>query len=157
MGTKSGSMKRISVALVALSLLGIVLFSACGEQQSDSKAIFKKEKVINPNGDSELALLMREMFDEGDRVKQQIIAGKAPTGLKKFEAIHSAIPTDANASGPVFESFATSYIEAIKALEASDSASVFNFNTMVDQCMNCHTEFCPGPKRRIKKLYISEG
>ena len=128
--------------------------STKNDQQSDA---IKKEKVINPNGDSELALLMREMFDEGERIKGQIEAGEAPTGLKKFEAIHSAIPTDENASGPVFESFATSYIEAIKALEASDSTSVILFNSMVDQCMNCHTEFCPGPKRRIKKLYISEG
>ncbi|MFT4526756.1 MAG: hypothetical protein ACI85F_002936 [Bacteroidia bacterium] len=157
MGPISGSLKRTSLSFVALSLLGVMIFSSCVEQKTDSQKTIKKEKVINPNGDSELALLMREMFDEGDRVKQQILAGEVPSGLKKFEIIHSAIPTDENASGPVFEGFATSYIQAIKALENSDSASVFKFNNMVDQCMNCHTEFCPGPKRRIKKLYISEG
>lgn len=155
MGTKSGSMKRTSWSIVALSLLSLAVFSSCGEQRSDSEKMVKNEKVVNPNGDSELALLMREMFDEGERIKRQIEAGESPSGLKKFEAIHSAIPTDENASGPVFESFANSYIEAIKALENSDSASVFKFNKMVDQCMNCHTEFCPGPKRRIKKLYIT--
>lgn len=36
------------------------------------------------------------------------------------------------------------------------SFSVFRFNRMVDQCMNCHTEFCPGPKKRIRKLYLKE-
>ena len=95
---------------------------------------------------------MRDMFEESDSLKQLVLHGKQLSGLKKYQDIHSAVPTDANASGPVFEAFATSYIESIKALEASDSTAVFN--NMVHQCMNCHTEFCPGPKKRIKKLYI---
>lgn len=147
-------MKSTRLLIVTLLLPGLVILYSCGEQKANSVMKVKKEKVINPNGDSELALLMREMFEEGERIKAQIEAGESPSGLKKFEAIHSAIPTDENASGPVFESFATSYLEAIKVLENSDSASVFKFNNMVDQCMNCHTEFCPGPKRRIKKLFI---
>lgn len=112
-------------------------------------------RPINPNGDSELALLMREMFEESDKIKQQVQAGETPTGLKRFESIHSAVPTDSDASGPIFESMATAYIESVKALEKADSTSVFRFNAMVDQCMNCHTEFCPGPKVKIKKLYIN--
>ena len=114
----------------------------------------KTATPINPNGDSELALLMREMYEESDRIKQQVQAGKTPTGLKRFEAIHTAVPTDSDASGPVFESMATAYIESVKALEKADSSSVFRFNALVDQCMNCHSQFCPGPKVRIKKLYI---
>jgi hypothetical protein len=55
----------------------------------------------------------------------------------------------------VLEAFAETYIASIKSLETADSSSVFKFNNMVDQCMNCHTEFCPGPKNRIKKLYIN--
>ncbi len=136
-------------------LLSIVLFS-CSEQPTQSK------RSINPNGDpttssgqdSELALLMRDMFDESDSLKQLVLAGQQLTGLRRFKEIHSAIPTDSEVTGPVFEAFAKNYIESIKALEESDSLKVFNFNNMVDQCVNCHTEFCPGPKKRIKQLYI---
>ncbi len=125
-----------------------VVLSACQPQSSNSP------KPLNPNGDSELALLMRDMFEESDSLKRLVMDGKQLSGLKKYQDIHSAIPTDPNVQGPVFEAFAEAYINSIEALEVSDSASVFNFNHMVDQCMNCHTEFCPGPRKRIKKLYI---
>ena len=38
----------------------------------------------NPNGDSELALLMREMFDDGMRMKEQIEKGDKLEVLAKF-------------------------------------------------------------------------
>lgn len=143
-------MRRTLTLFFLLSLI----VAACQQQQTCDKPT--TERPVHPNGDSELALLMREMFTESDSLKQLVLEGKRLSGLKKYQDIHSAIPTDEEASGPVFEAFAESYIASIKALEASDSSAVFNFNHMVDQCRNCHTEFCPGPKKRIKKLYIRE-
>lgn len=134
-------------------LLLVLIVSACQQINSDKA---NTERPINPNGDSELALLMRDMFDESDSLKKLVMEDKPLAGLKRFEEIHSAIPTDPEVTGPLFDAFAKNYIESIKALEAADSASVFNFNHVVDQCMSCHTEFCPGPKKRIKQLYISE-
>ncbi|MCB9192185.1 MAG: hypothetical protein H6602_11015 [Flavobacteriales bacterium] len=135
--------------IILLTVLSVAM--GCQQQECKKPAT---GKPINPNGDSELALLMREMFEESDSLKQIVIDGKELSGLNKYQEIHSAIPTDSTVRGPVFDAFAQNYIASIKALEASDSASIFNFNHMVDQCMNCHTEFCPGPKKRIKKLYI---
>lgn len=138
-----------------LLLMNVVLLFVlgCADEKSCDKP---KQRPINPNGNSELALLMRDMFTESDSLKQLVMNGETLSGLRKYQEIHSAIPTDSTVRGPVFEAFAQNYIASIKALETSDSASVFNFNHMVDQCMNCHTEFCPGPKKRIKKLYIRE-
>ena len=132
-------------------LMMIAVFSACEQKTCDKP---EAQRPVNPNGDSELALLMRDMFEESDSLKQLVVEGQQLSGLKKYQDIHSAIPTDPTVTGPVFEAFAEAYINSIKALETSDSTTVFNFNHMVDQCMNCHTEFCPGPKKRIKKLYI---
>ena len=28
------------------------------------------------------------------------------------------------------------------------------YSEVVDVCMTCHTQMCPGPKVRIKKLYL---
>jgi hypothetical protein len=134
---------------IGIILIVIVGFAACGPQQES-----KKQKPLNPTGDSELALLMRDMFEESDSLKQLVVDGKQLSGLKKYQDIHSAIPTDPTVTGPVFEAFAEAYISSIKELEIADSSSVYNFNHMVDQCMNCHTEFCPRPKKRIKQLYI---
>lgn len=139
------SLKEIIAVLVGF------LFLSCS-QNAPSRDV--KTRPINPNGDSELALLMRNMFEESDSLKNLVLDGKNLSGLQKFEDIHSAVPTDPDVTGPVFEAFAQNYIESIKALETSDSSAIFNFNNMIDQCMNCHTEFCPGPKKRIKQLYI---
>jgi len=96
------------------------------------------------------------MFSESDSLKQLVVTGKSLSGLKRFEDIHTAIATDPTVRGPVFDAFSDAYINAIKQLESSDSASVLKFNNMVTQCMNCHSKFCPGPKKRIKQLYIQE-
>ncbi|HAP69771.1 MAG TPA: hypothetical protein DCR04_08610 [Flavobacteriales bacterium] len=121
----------------------------------EQKPKTKTNRPINPNGDSELALLMRNMFSESDSLKQLVIAGKSLSGLQRFEEIHTAIATDPTVRGPVFDAFSDVYIDAIRRLESSDSASVMKFNNMVTQCMNCHSEFCPGPRKKIKQLYIN--
>lgn len=139
---------------IILAFILSVTVLSCADKPTEDSSSNLISSAINPNGDSELALLMREMFEEGERIKAQIENGETPSGLKKFETIHSAIPTDEDASGPVFEALATGYLNALKNIEEGDSTTVFRFNNMVDKCMNCHTEFCPGPKVRIKKLYI---
>lgn len=133
----------------------VILFTlllSCKQKTTDTTA--QHARPINPNGDSELALLMREMFEESDSLRQLVIQGKELSGLRKFETIHSDLATDPSVRGPVIDAFSEAYISSIKQLESADTATTFNFNRMVDQCMNCHTEFCPGPKKRIKKLYI---
>lgn len=142
------AMRTLSIAFVLSLLL------ACTPPQQEPAA--ESVRPINPNGDSELALLMRDMFEDGERIKAQVENGEMPTGLKDFAAIHAAVPTDSTVRGPVFTAFAEAYLESVRQMEAADSSSVFRFNRMVDQCMNCHSEFCPGPKKRISKLYITD-
>ena len=142
-----------------MAILSIVaLFIGCSsnpQSEHENCAEPKGNQPIITNGDSELALLMRDMFEESDSLRHLIINGEQLSALKKYQDIHSAIPTDSTVKGAVFEAFAETYIASIKSLETADSSSVFKFNNMVGQCMNCHTEFCPGPKNRIKKLYIN--
>ena len=135
------------------SLLFLIVIMICIGCEQKPKT--KTNRPINPNGDSELALLMRNMFSESDSLKQLVIAGKSLSGLQRFEEIHTAIATDPTVRGPVFDAFSDVYIDAIRRLESSDSASVMKFNNMVTQCMNCHSEFCPGPRKKIKQLYIN--
>lgn len=132
--------------------LMLTIFLGCKQKMKESPS--QHALFINPNGDSELALLMREMFTESDSLRNLVLEAKELSGLRKFETIHSAVATDPSVRGPVFDAFSDAYINSIKKLEKADTSTVFNFNRMVDQCMNCHTEFCPGPRKRIKKLYI---
>ena len=113
---------------------------------------------LNPNGDSGLALMMREMFDEGMRMKGQIQKGEQPEVFKQFEEIHSVSATEPEKqASPEFKAFARAYhqsLESLKSATAEDAKPLYN--NMVDACMTCHRSMCPGPMVKIKKLYIRD-
>lgn len=121
---------------------------------SPSKPIIIRQP-INPNGDSELALLMRAMYEEAERMKSAIENGEKPEITLDYKAILTAEATEPEkAASDTYKVHAQSYLQTLKALENADVAKAkMLFEDMVDSCMGCHTALCPGPKARIKKLY----
>lgn len=117
-----------------------------------------KSKIFNPNGDSELALLMREMYDDGMITKQQLLDGKKPEVRVKFHQIQTAQPTPPlEIDVASFQSLATAYESSVQTfLDAEPADRVDTYHNMVNACMNCHQQVCPGPTRKIKHLYLSE-
>ena len=77
-------MLKVSISALIISF---VLLIACKNDPSE-------RKMVNPNGDSELAILMRDMYDEGMLVKQGIIEGETPELKLDYDHIHTAIPTE---------------------------------------------------------------
>lgn len=111
------------------------------------------KKPLNPNGDSELALLMRQMATATEAWKTEVKSGKLSTTLD-ISTLKTATPTDGTVSGNSFNGFADAYTASVNNFLKPDSVSVYRFNLMVDQCMNCHSNFCPGPMKRIEKMYV---
>ena len=74
-------------AFLLAFLLGGYFFS-CSAPKAASEPM-----PLNPNGDSELALLMRAMTGEAQVVKQQIEQGEAPWLGLDYEKILTAHPT----------------------------------------------------------------
>lgn len=130
-------------------MLSVFIVTSCAENQP---------KIINPNGDSELALLMREMHDDGMRTKQQLLEGKKPSIKVKYENLTTATATEPEkAASPEYAAYATVYETAVKNfLERRGNDQVESYTTMVDACMKCHQQLCPGPMRKISKMYLSE-
>ncbi len=117
-----------------------------------------KTKSLNPNGDSELALLMREMYEDGMRTKQQLLDGKQPEVKVKYKQLHTAKATEPEkVANPSYAAFAKTYEAAMDSFLFGDAGKkVEYYHSMVTSCMNCHSQFCPGPKMKIKKMYLSE-
>ena len=142
--------------------IGIIsfLFVACGNESVQEEVIdIAKIEVseTNPNGDSELALLMRKMFEDGEDIKALITNNEGNITqeyIQELERIHIAIPTDADVKTPEFEAYTKLMIEEANVLFTSDSNRVQGFNNLVNRCIDCHQSFCPGPIKRIKKLTI---
>ena len=138
---------------VPLFVVGCVFFSC------NSKECKEEDTPIsdpNPNGSSELALLMRSVFEEASDVKSSIASGDIEMGdgfRKKLERFHIAIPTEKRMKPQSFTGFTMSMIDAVKKLEHSTNETAKDdFNNMVDKCLACHAEICPGPMVKIEKL-----
>lgn len=129
----------------------LLLSNACEDDSG-------RPKIVNPNGDSELALLMREMFDDGMLVKADMLAGNEPDIKVKYQRIHTAKATQPEKVATTeYQLFAKAYENAMDQLVASTPVDrVMTYQTMVQTCMNCHQKMCTGPMVKIKKMVLSE-
>ncbi|HEY4797830.1 MAG TPA: hypothetical protein VII99_02025 [Bacteroidia bacterium] len=115
-----------------------------------------EKKSLNPNGDSELALLMRKMASQTESLKVSLYKkeniGAYPSD---YEKMLTATPTDSTLNRTLFNGFATDYLSKVKIFYSSpDTLQIKNYNLMVNSCITCHRNFCNGPLKRIKKMLI---
>jgi CRISPR/Cas system CSM-associated protein Csm2 small subunit len=124
------------------------------ETSSTQKTTETKVKSLNPNGDSELALMMRSMYEEADRIKKQIADGEAVEIKLDHGKILTAHATEPEkAASAEYKGFAKVYLSHLEKLEnAQGEEAEKHFKTLVDNCLSCHQALCPGPMVRIKKL-----
>lgn len=141
--------KVVKKAIALFPLCCLLVWQACSDEKTCAAP-------LNPNGDSELALLMRQMFDDGMRVKQQIEQGEKVSIAVDFEKIRSAKATDPEKMQPAeFQDLAVAYVEAMHALKATGPEEAeARYAAVVSSCMNCHHRICPGPMVRIKKMVL---
>ncbi len=135
------------------------LFFACSNNKEEvfTECEDPSVSVINPNGDSELALLMRQIYFDADTIKQHIISNEGNVTdefIEKLEQVHTANPTDPTVKTPEFEAFNKLLILAAKAAKADGNDKISGFNELVARCIDCHQSFCPGPIVKINKLKI---
>jgi len=151
------------LTLLLVTTVVSVFFVQCQQNTNDLSGTEKKDntacitkKPLNPNGDSELALLMRSMYDSAASVKELIKQGKLPEKFPSaFLKIHTAKPTDSTVRTIEFTAFATDYINGLTTLHSSSKEKLTsNYNILVQKCVNCHQAVCPGPIQRINKLKL---
>ena len=155
-------MKKVKISLFVLISLAFsaICFWACNspKEEKAKKEIIETEQKAQkyPNKDSELALLMREMWDDSDLMKQSILEGEMPQDFReKFVKIHSAIPTDPDVKTADFKVMGDALVESMTKIQNSEKKDLItNFNLMVINCVACHQVHCPGPIVKIKKLEI---
>ena len=151
----------LSGLLVCFALL-LVQCSNDAEKKAAEKAtadsLASCTKSLNPNGDSELAVLMREMMNSSQNLKEMIKQGNLPDKFPEaFMKIHTAKPTDADTKKESFDAFASNYISNLQTLYASPKEDLTkNYNAVITACVSCHQQHCPGPIRAINKLKIEE-
>ncbi|WP_196895090.1 hypothetical protein [Aureivirga marina] len=133
-----------------------LFFISCKEEvkkESISEEALSEFEMYQP---SDMALLMRNMLEKHQVVKEQILKGEVPTVFPKvYLNIHTAELTTPSDKDDEFDSFAKIYIENEKKLYNSTAENVKeNYNMAVQTCIACHKRKCSGPIPRIRKLLI---
>ena len=130
------------------------LHSACNESVEVGSS---SSAQMMTGSNAELAILMRQIHDDAKKLKIEVqsangLGGDAPEYLQN---IIRAETTDSTVEGPLFEAFAETYIRNIQAIY-SDTSGIQKdlYNAAITTCVECHGEFCTGPVKTIKKLYI---
>lgn len=111
----------------------------------------------NPNGASELAQLMRTMEAQTATWKTEITENKAELSPvpDAYATLKTATPTEPEMKNENYTGFADDFVNFSNALVKAPKAERQTvFNSMVGACMNCHSQMCPGPVKRIKKFYF---
>ena len=136
-----------------LSALGLYFFSCTTEAGAYEDPV-AKQAGLNPNGDSELAMLMRAMFEDAGQMKAAIERGEKPVPAFDHARMLTAHATEPEkAASDTYQTWTQSYLQALQALENGDlKIAPGLFDNLVGNCMGCHTDLCPGPKMRIRKL-----
>ena len=113
-------------------------------------------KPLNSNGDSELAVLMRKIYEDGQLTKAAILKDEKLGSLLNHKSILTASATQPNkAKSELYQSFAENYLNLIEELNDPENLdNKTSYNNMVNSCINCHKSFCPGPIVRINKMKI---
>ena len=131
---------------------------ACAEKQQEGEGAEVVQQNLNPNGDSELAILMRNMYEEAAQLKEQLARGEEPHFSVEHEKILSARATEPEkVASPEFKAFAGVYLQNIKNLQKAKTNELPGlYNELVENCMSCHQLLCPGPMVKIKKLRVTQ-
>ncbi len=144
-------MRLLSITFI-LSLFVI----ACKEVTDAPAYEFRQpDEIVNPNGDSELAIVMRNIHFEANKVGRALENNDEVdlTELKSLAAqLSTAVPTDSTVLDDAYYSFSTNLEQRVERMESEEA--VIEFNEMVKTCVACHKNTCPGPISKIQKLKV---
>jgi hypothetical protein len=139
-----------------IAIATVVLMMNCKEAETQQTAA--KSKVYNPNGDSELALLMRQMFDECLEVKSKLDAdGNVVLAFDPEEILTAHATEPAKAASATYKEMSKVYLDAHQSfMQADPQDRKDKYQALVVTCIACHQQLCPGPIRKINRLLLTE-
>lgn len=147
---------RSFLTLAMLIALAAYILSCTAEAAPcDDPEMKKASLTVNPNGDSELALLMRAMYDDLARMKAAIERGEEPVpGIDHAKMLTAQATEPDKAASDTYKAWAQTYLQMVQSLQNGETGLAPElYRNVVNTCMGCHSDLCPGPKMRIGHLY----
>lgn len=153
-------MKKITLIIAFVFFVSITFYNCTKKITQNAQNISPVEMgETNPNGSSELALLMREMDKDSWKIKEAIEKNQPIIDIKdKFAKIHTATATEPEKKDATYTVMANGFLKSVDNiyLATSKEKKMGAYNIMINNCLNCHKSACPGPIVRIKKLLSNQ-
>jgi len=140
-----------------LLLIGLFLgvIQSCGdanqvEEHCEHSSEMPRGKEPEPKP---MARMMRAMYQQGEQMRKQILAGE-PISPEAFPLLnyHNQEPTDPTVLGSEFDQHHADFAKAwAELMEHPDTT---HYNIMLQACVGCHQDHCPGPIKKIRKLSL---
>ncbi len=128
-------------------IISAIFLSACINSKEETTTI------TDPNDTSEMALLMRDMFERMEVIKDKIENNEDLSKEQlSFASIHLQEATDSSFVKEGLVSMSEGYIRIIN--QFNNYPSKDNYKSIVNSCINCHISMCPGPLERIDNLIL---
>ncbi len=136
---------------IGLLIICMVMLSC--NLANKKEQVYQEPVMYKP---TEMALLMRKMYEVNNLIKTQIINKDSLLSFpQEFSNIHTAVLTKPSDRDIEFDSLAKVFIDHQRATFSTGSDSlVFHFNKSITACISCHESRCVGPIPKIKKLLI---
>jgi hypothetical protein len=132
---------------------------SCGPEPKESQVENSKDTNPLPPAStahvvSPLAQLMRDMTAFADSTKQHLLRGEDLLPYpESFKTMTTAEPTPGMVDHRTFDPFAFSYLHQLDSLyKVVPAQRQQAYDELVQYCVACHGQVCPGPLVRIKKL-----
>lgn len=141
--------------ILCLGIIALVLgVNACKSEKEKEEACAPES--LNPNGDSELALMMRDMAKLSEDNAIALREGKELVPYKgEFTAMKKAERTMKDFDETFFQGMSDKYLSDMQKLyEAKPEDRIALHNNVVESCQACHNQICPGPLKRIDKMIV---
>jgi len=141
-------------AVIFLLFFFILLIHACGGRGGEEECENPNElRAGNEPEPKPMARMMRVMYKQGEEMRSRILAGDSISS-DAFPLLnyHTQVPTDPSVLGPDFDRHHAEFSKAWE--ELMKSPDPVRYNLMLQACMGCHADHCPGPIKKIRKLSI---
>jgi hypothetical protein len=141
--------------ILCLGIVALVLGqNACKSEKAKEETC--APAALNPNGDSELALLMRDMAKLTETNAIALREGKELTPYKgEYTAMKKAERTMHDIDETFFQGMSDTYLNNMQKLyDAKPEDRIALHNNVVESCQACHNQICPGPLKRIDKMLV---
>jgi hypothetical protein len=135
----------------AILLLSLLALSCSGNSTAENP-----KKDINPNGSSELALLMRDITSYQKALKNDIQQEQLPPIPAEFYRITEVSYTPGIiADKALFDGYAQIWLQSLEELAVSPKTErAEKYEISLNLCLACHQQHCQGPIPMIKGLNL---